>query len=197
MPKLSSAEPQIARYQPSLAKKRIPLEEDVIRKSGVLAVRETRISDKIANSSPSSANRTLFTRDIVKEKKLIVLSKDDKEEEIVLIIKKSEDLDAGIELTPIGPQLYVRDEKGISKMELPRFFLLEVNLKEAVEILKHRPPEARVYAVLMDGYYPRIEKASPSNLRKMLKEGLNARLFLGHYEWVDWEKCVEKVRFEP
>ncbi len=39
-------------------------------------------------------------------------------------------------------------------------------------------------------------KLSSANLNRIINGEAEGRLFLGHYEWVHWEQCVDRVRFE-
>ncbi len=200
--KLSSAEPPIARHKPPIARYKPPIEEDYLRKRG----RRIEISSEPSISSPGRTTRSLFLASIEKEKRLIILDEHDKGVDNVLNLIRITSGDIGLEFTDYGLKLYVRENEGITKLDVlmhPSYFL-EIKSEKARYIfpkLCNEPKSPlhfyKIYAVLMDTTTLHVQDISVTLLRSILIGERKARLFFGRgdsfiSDSIDRVKILEK-----
>jgi|GEM_PF-1962208 len=193
--KLSSAEPQIARYKPHIARYRLPLEEDAIKNGG----QNIEIPGRVAVTKPGKATGALYHAYTQQEKRLVLSSKDDKDIENVLYMKKLASEDFGFELTPYGPKLYARDDNGVSKLDVLMypFYFLELTTQRAKEVYPKLGKLSlfyhRIYVMLADSVIPTLESLSATLLGKIHVGEIEGRLFFGRSDSID-PNSIDRVR---
>jgi hypothetical protein len=194
--KLSSATPQMARYE-------LPLVRDKREKDRIAKQDRRGIFGEPILSEHGKETRPLFSVSISVEKRLIALNKNDKETENVLYVREIGSYDMHIEFTPFGPEILTRDDGQVSDMALYPNFFIGLTSGEALNIVRHKKRveksgpllEVDVYVVFTDIAVPKIEVASLYTFSEIAREGREFRFFLGRSHCPD-PSYVDRVKFE-
>jgi len=183
MAKISMAVPPIAtkRSKPPIARYKLPLEEDMLRKRGHIAT--TTFSEVI---TPPGKETSIYWIEFKIQKRLIVLKNNDRDIETIMKMKRALTADVAVELTSSGPHLYVRDSNGIELLDdvlSSDKYLLEISLSRTMQLYPkldtHSLYGYGLYAVInIEGSW-KIERVSIALLRKAYIDKEESRFFFG------------------
>ncbi len=183
MAKISMAVPPIAtkKSEPPIARYRLPLEEDVLRKRRCVGT--TNFSEI---TTPPREETALYNIEFKIQKRRIVLKNNDRDIETIMEMKRALTADMAVELTWSGPRLYARNSNKIELLDgvlLSDKYLLEISMSRTIQLFPKLDIGSLdgygLYAIINIEGSLKIEKVSIALLRKAYLDKEESRFFFG------------------